>query len=235
MDKDLNVNGAVRNESSPGADAEHLEPTLPQVDTGVTQGAAFAHGEHQPEDSAAPQSWFTRMVSNPRAPYVVGGAVLAVLALFGARQYLPQVGIGSPNIVVFDPVKFANAQRAAASILAVAPSADLTLTMTQVAKNADPVIREEAHGALVLVKQAVVTPEGLPDITDAVLKHFGLPTTVPTVSTDPSKVALESLAPTDMAYSSGKQAEDYRMELQKRDSDAAAAAAKADTQQKVLP
>jgi hypothetical protein len=201
----------------------------------VPQTPEDAHVEPALEQEVPQQSWLARMANHPRAPFIVGGAVLAIVALFGARQYLPQVGIGRPNIVVFDPVKFTNAQRAAASILAVSPSADLALTMTQVAKNADPVIREEAHGALVLVKQAVVTPEGLPDITDAVLKHFGLPTSVPTVSTDPSKVALESLAPTDMSYSSGKQAEDYRMELQNRDLQSAAAAAKADTQQKVLP
>jgi len=235
MDKDLNVNGTASNEAPAGVDVERVEPSLhPGEHVALQDLAAERVGAADLEPSATQPGWFARMVAHPRAPLVVGGVVLAIAALFGARQYLPTQS-ATPNIVVFDPVKFANAQRAAASILAVSPSADLTLTMTEVAKNADPVIREEAHGALILVKQAVVNPEGLPDITDAVLKHFGLQTNVPTVSTSPSKLSLESVAPTDSSYSPGKQAEDYRMELQTRDVQAAQAAAKQDAQSKVLP
>jgi hypothetical protein len=230
MDKEQNISGNPDN-ATPAGEAVRVEPTLnaaPQAHAEV-QAAADEGGREE----AAQPGWFARMVSHPRAPFIVGAVALVIAGAYFGRGYLPQ--IGSPNIVVFDPVKFANAQRAAASILAVSPSADLQLTLTQVAKNAEPVIREEAHGAVVLVKQAVVTPEGMPDITDAVLRHFGLPTTVPTVSTEPGKLTLESLAPTDSSYSAGKQAEDYRMELRSRDMQAAQANAKADAQNKVLP
>lgn len=127
----------------------------------------------------------------------------------GSGLTLP--AFGGQRIVVFDPVRFMNAQRAAASILAMRPSADLALTMTQVAKQAEIVIREKADGALVLIKQSVVLADGIPDITDEVLTHFGLPTTVPTINTS-VEAAVEELAPTTSMFSVGKQAEDAYLE-----------------------
>ena len=174
------------------------------------------------------------LASHPSAPLVVGGVVLAVAAVVAYRHFTP-LSLGRPSIVVFDPVKFLNAQRAAASILAVSPSADLTLTMTQVAKQSEAVIKEEAHGAVVLVKQSVVVPDGLPDITDTVLKRFGLSTSVPTVTNRAADMTLESVAPTNSAFSSGKLREDYRVELEKRDDKLAADAAKQDAQTKIVP
>ncbi|MBK3779951.1 hypothetical protein G3A43_06760 [Paraburkholderia aspalathi] len=233
MEQDMKVGGTAANDTPKTGDTERGEPTLqPEAQSALT-GEQGARSSVADEAAVAPSGWFARILSHRAAPVVAGVVFLAGAALFAARQYIPS--IGTPSIVVFDPVKFANAQRAAASILAVSPSADLTLTMTQVAKGAEGVIREEAHGSIVLVKQAVVTPEGIPDITDAVLKRFGLPTNVPTVSTDPTKLSLESLAPTDSSFSPGKQAEDYRMELQQKDIQAAQAAAKQTSQTNVLP
>lgn len=101
-----------------------------------------------------------------------------------ARPYLSTL-IGNPlgsTIVVFDVVKLANAQRAVASAFirpdAAAPDAATSLMAMQ--KRTRTVIdRVAGAGTLVLVKQAVVS-EGLPDITDAVLRELGLPTNVPT-------------------------------------------------------
>lgn len=233
MDKDLNVTGAEATQSQRTGEAERLEPTL-QGDAPMSADAANVAGVIEADEPVVAQpSWFARLVSHRAAPVVAGVVFLAGAAIFAGRQYIP--AIGAPSIVVFDPVKFANAQRAAASIMAVSPSADLALTMTQVAKGAEAAIREEAHGSVVLVKQAVVVPEGMPDITDAVLKHFGLPTNVPTLSTEPTKLSLESLAPTDSTFSPGKQAEDYRMELQQKDIQAAQQAAKQDSQSSMIP
>ncbi len=173
-------------------------------------------------------------LSHPRAPLVAGGVVLALVGGFLLKQYFPALG-GKPNIVVFDPVKFVNAQRAAASILAVSPSADLTLTMTQVAKQSEAVIKEEARGAVVLVKQSVVVPDDLPDITDKVLTRFGLPTKVPTVSTRPGALMLENIAPTDAAFGAGKLREDYRVELDNQAARLAQESAKQAKQTDVLP
>ncbi|HDR9103498.1 hypothetical protein [Paraburkholderia sp. A3RO-2L] len=180
-------------------------------------------------------------LSHPKAPLAAGVLVLVVAAGAVAWHFRGSptslLSMGHPSIVTFDPVKFTNAQRAAASILAASKDADVALSLTQVAKQAEPVIREEAHGAVVLVKQAVVAPDGyIPDITNAVLERFGLPTTVPTVTTPVANPEnLEDIAPTDSAFSAGKLREDYRMELDAQRAKAAAQQAKQDKQSAMIP
>jgi hypothetical protein len=158
------------------------------------------------------------VLAHPKTPFWAGAAVLAIAGAVVFHFKGPSVQLspfGGPAIVMFDPVRFANAQRAAASILAIRPDADTSLTLTQVAKQAESVIREEAHGAVVLVKQAIVAPQGVPDITDAVLERFGLPSNVPTITTDlHAEQAFEEVAPTDSSFSNGKLREDYRLELE---------------------
>lgn len=191
-------------------------------------------------DQAAPATARSRLLAllaHPRTPLVVGGGLLVGLLALVALPRLDVVGpLGRPAIVVFDPVKFMNAQRAAASIMALSPNADLALTLTQVAKQAEAVIKEEAHGAVVLVRQSVVVPDDLPDITNTVLARFGLPTTVPTVTTRPGVAdSLDSVAPTDSAFSSGKLREDYRLELQARTAQLTAATNQEQRQQNLVP
>lgn len=197
---------------------------------------APAPEETVPPESSGWKSTLVRWASHPKAPLAAGGLLL--LALAGAWGWHSGVArvplLGQPAIVVFDPVRFVNAQRAAASFMAMSPSADLSLTMTQVAKQAESVIREEAHGAIVLVKQSVVVPDDLPDITDAVLRRFGLDGNVPTVSTRMGS-ALESVAPTDSAFSPGKLREDYRLELQQRTQQLVTEDRKQDKQQNLVP
>lgn len=177
-----------------------------------------------------------RALAHPKAPWVAG-ALIAIALGAGVLnvQGVPRLPGSQPDIVLFDPVRFANAQRAAASILAINPNADLSLTLTQVAKRAESVIQEEAHGALVLVKQTVVAPVGIPDITDAVLDRFGLPKEVPTLTTQPGDTPLEDLAPTDNAFSSGKLREDYRLELEARSQRLSQEQAKKSKQEQLLP
>jgi hypothetical protein len=151
------------------------------------------------------------------------GLLVAAAARFAPDAVDSLLGGRSPaaNVVTFDPVKFMNAQRAAASILATKPSADLALTITQVASKADAVIAKHARGATVLVKQAVVSGTAR-DITDEVLRDFGLPTDVPTVTTKVGGAStaagaddLRALAPSDLAYKSKQNGEDQREEAQK--------------------
>lgn len=182
----------------------------------------------QPEGAPQePEAAFSQKISlkerlsvalvHPRAPIWAGAIALAIagsVALYVKGPAGLLNPFSGPAIVTFDPVKFTNAQRAAASIMAVAPNADIALTLTQVAKQAEVVIREEANGAVVLVKQTVVAPDGIPDITNAVLERFGLPTNVPTITTDIRAEGLEDVAPTDSAFSQGKLREDYRLELE---------------------
>lgn len=200
-------------------------------------------GEPQATEAIVPQqpSLKTRLagvLAHPKTPLWAGAVVLAIAG--AAVLYLkgPSVSMspfGRPSIVTFDPVRFTNAQRAAASIMAVSPSADTALALTQVAKQAEAVIRQEAHGAIVVVKQAVVAPEGIPDITDAVLERFGLPTNVPTISTKVEDESLESIAPTDNAFSQGKLREDYRLELETKRARLAEQQARQDGQTNILP
>ena len=175
-------------------------------------------------------------LAHPKAPYIFGAAVILAV---GVGSYLHKgaalLPFSKPDLVVFDPVRFTNAQRAAASILAVTPNADIALSLTQVAKQAELVIQQEAHGAVVLVKQAVVAPNGIPDITDAVLERFGLPKDVPTITTRVDTETLEGLAPTDNAFSDGKLREDYRLELEAKRSRIAAEQAKQQGQSNILP
>lgn len=179
-----------------------------------------------------------RLVAHPNTPMVVGAVLLGALGLVALNKLAPAVrsAVGlAPGIVVFDPVRFVNSQRAAASIMALTPNADTALTLTQVAKQAEAVIKEEAHGAVVLVRQAVVVPGDLTDITERVLERFGLPTTVPTINASASTMSLESVAPTDNAFTSGKLREDYRMELELKSGAAADERARSDNQTKIVP
>lgn len=177
-------------------------------------------------------------LAHPKAPLWAGAAVLAIAGAVTLHVKGPAAGLnpfGGPSVVIFDPVRFTNAQRAAASIMAVAPNADTALTLTQVAKQAESVIQEEAHGAVVLVKQAVVAPSGIPDITDAVLERFGLPTNVPTITTNIRAEGLEDIAPTDNAFSQGKLREDYRLELEEKRARLSVKQAKEAGQANILP
>jgi hypothetical protein len=201
--------------------------------------------ESSPQETEAviPQhpSRFERLgglLAHPKAPIWAGVAILAIAgaaALYVKGPTRSLNPFSAPAFVMFDPVRFTNAQRAAASIMAVSPSADLALTMTQVAKQANAVIQDEAHGAVVLVKQAVVAPTGIPDITDAVLERFGLPTNVPTITTGVNIESLESVAPTDSAFSAGKLREDYRLELEAKRDRAAAERTRQGVQTDMLP
>lgn len=116
---------------------------------------------------------------------VTAAAIVAVASVFAAFQFFGGAGpvlVGSPAIVVFDPVKLANAERAVASQF-LNKNADVGQTGVLLAKvraETESAIREVAGGgALILVKQAVVLNQ-YPDITDKVLTKLGLPTDVPT-------------------------------------------------------
>lgn len=195
-------------------------------------------------DAVSPVTLWSRMtrvaaawVSSPAAPmHVAVLALVVVLGWFGASAgWFHLGGIGRPAIVTFDALKFANAQRAAASILAANKDSDLSLSLTKVARQAEDVIREEANGAMVILRQAVVVPDdSIPDITDAVLARFGLSSEVPTVSVSPT-LSWDSVAPTDAAFSGGAQREDYLLELRQKEQQLAAGAAAQDAQRKALP
>lgn len=189
-----------------------------------------------PIEPKSPVKNLTRWFSHPKAPAIVLTLSLAVLGgvLFKDKLNLNLFNFGAPSIVVFDPVKFLNAQRATAASLMTSPNADMSLALTQVAKQAENVIKEESEGSLVLVKQAVVGASQYTDITDRVLLRFGLPTGVPTITTS-SNLSLGDIAPTDHAFGELQAAEDYKLELLERNKEIKAAADKAGNQIDIVP
>lgn len=168
------------------------------------------HLEYTPKLYVEHKSLWQRFVAHPIAPFAVAAAVIVGgFAGYNASQngdfslsgLLSSPSSYSEKVVTFDPVLFLNAQRAAASILAVAPSAELALTMTQVAKQAEAVIEKVANGRLVLIKQAVVLADNYQDITPQVIEHFGLPSAAPTISnTLVDESSIRAIAPTDMSF-----------------------------------
>lgn len=142
-------------------------------------------------------------------PWLFRGVVVALLAagawfaapvavkhglLGGASPVL-----GSERVVVFDAVKFANAQRkvAAAFLRNDMPAVSNPLAVQE---ETQQVIRAIAgRGTIVLLKQAVLLTD-VPDITDDVLRAMKLPTDVP--SFDPAKVILDP-APTQLFTAPG--------------------------------
>lgn len=124
--------------------------------------------------------------------HLVGAALIAATLVLVVMRY---TAIGTPAVVVFDVIKYANAQRAVASRFIVDKEAanEAAPMLLELSKRTRDVIREAAGPrTLVVLRQAVVQGE-MRDITDEVLTRLGLPTDVPTA--DPSKLVLD-IAPT---------------------------------------
>lgn len=152
-----------------------------------------------PDAPEAPVSFTTRVKGWATAPWLP--AAIFGIAVIGATGYVLSTtpggafGVGGPgNIVTFDPVKLGNAQRAVASRLLSGgeDSSEAGMLLAKVGKAAEAIILEEAAGATVLVKQAVVL-SAYPEITDKVLVRLGLPTDVPTTH---SAMFSSDIAPT---------------------------------------
>lgn len=231
-----------------GASLSPQEPGLRASEAGdMTAASAEDRGNGPAQETPPTPGSLASLLAHPSAPWWVLAlvALSAVLYLgWGVRGSLTG-GLGSmfghklstTSVVVFDPVRFANAQRAAVSILQTSKDPDIALSLTQVANQAEQVILEEANGALVLIRQAVVVPEGVPDITDAVLTRFGLSTQAPTVSINPASKAKSFLeaAPTDSAYSEQSLREDYLIQLRQQEEREAAKNDDKSRQRSMLP
>jgi hypothetical protein len=117
-------------------------------------------------------------------PYLAVTALVAATLVLGVLKVTGMTDASRPrvNAVVFDIIRLSNAQRAVASSMikqdeASVESAQLLLDVSK--RTRDAIAKAAGPGTLVLVKQAVVS-QGLPDITEEVLKELGLPYKVPT-------------------------------------------------------
>lgn len=113
---------------------------------------------------------------------VSGALVLGVLKATGNLNP-PAAALQGSQVVVFDIVKYTNAQRAVASKMLGGDSAVTlesgALIMSVSAKVKSVITEIAGEGRVVLVRQAVIHGDA-PDITDAVLVELGLPLDVPT-------------------------------------------------------
>ena len=187
---------------------------------------------------ASGDTGFSRILNNPNSPWIfLIVSVIVILAVCNHYWKFINFQAGNaPRVVLFDPIKFMNAQRAAISVLAARPDNNLSFTLTQVAKQAESVILEEANGAVILLKQAVVVPRNMEDITDKVLLRFDLPTDVPTVTVnviDENSSAF--VAPTDYSFSARESQDNYKEELSSHRQKLVEKMDKASNQEKMVP
>ncbi|MBC8737238.1 hypothetical protein F6X40_10505 [Paraburkholderia sp. UCT31] len=135
------------------------------------------------------------------APYLIATALVAATLVLGALRFFGYAHYssgGSPQMVQFDVVKLANAQRAVASqFLKSGPDStdNAALLLNLSTRTREAITKAAGKGTLVLVKQGIVQGD-VPDITDDVLRALGLPTDVPTQ--DPTTYTLD-VAPTNLA------------------------------------
>lgn len=118
------------------------------------------------------------------------------------------------DVVMIDPVRIVNAQRAVAS-LALAGDSDILADTSVIGRQLERTIQTIAEGRLVIVRQAIVTNHELvPDITDQVLAFLELPTEVPTV--DPVQSRL-NFSGTNFRNSSIEDVLEDNMQQRKRE------------------
>lgn len=129
------------------------------------------------------------------------GLTLGALKLSGNLPGGAGGNLTGDQVVVFDIIKYTNAQRAVASKLLAGAEAErldsgaMLLELSR--RTRDTIEKIAGPDRVVLVKQAVLIGNA-PDITDAVLLDLGLPTDVATVS--PSDV-IGDTAPTWLSLS----------------------------------
>lgn len=216
-----NSNVPTENTNSGGQNTEESGENLANS-VGTSQSQSISTQEQKEgapllSDTSTEDGFISKCINHPKAPWVFVFLVAISLGYWlNTKYYFTSFLPGAtPRVVVFDPVKFMNAQRAAASILALRPNGDTAFAITQVAKQAENVILEEAQGAIVLVKQAVVVPSSTQDITDRVLRRFDLPTDVPTVNMSTTDTLMD-IAPTDYSSSREEASDNYKEELLRR-------------------
>lgn len=118
-------------------------------------------------------------------------ALFAIAAFIAYPKLMGGSSAHAKNAVVtFDTVRYLNSRRAAALDLMgsdLSKAEESISTLAQVDRGVVPAIEEAAKGRLVIVKQALVVEGSAPDITDDVLVALGLPTDVPTISSNVTK------------------------------------------------
>lgn len=169
---------------------------------------------------------------------VVLMGILAIILVGGGAYRLgfftKDSHIAGTRIVVFDPIKFGNAQRAVASSFMATNNPDVdeqVLLFKQASSRLRATITAVAGNAVVVVKQSIISGE-TEDITDRVLLELGLPTNVPSV--DLART-LSEIAPTDYTFNILNEVQTQRQAAKTAQAKAIADQAKASAVSKVVP
>lgn len=122
---------------------------------------------------------------------------IVILALLAMVTPPNKNGVGGPHLknsdyVTFDTVKYVNSRREMTARLLgenEAQKQEAISVLATVEKSTRPAIEKHARGKIVIVKQALVLNEQIPDITDDVLLELGLPITSLTINPQsPTKI-----------------------------------------------
>jgi hypothetical protein len=156
-----------------------------------------------PQDSEESTSSNTEYESSPLMellPYLLLTGLASITVALLIVKFMPASStahIGGYEVVTFDIIKYANAQRAVASkFLGKEGAQEAAPILMEVSKKTRETIESVAGpGTIIVVRQAVVYG-AYRDITDDVLIQLGLPTDVPTQ--DPTTYAVD-FAPTMMS------------------------------------
>jgi len=139
----------------------------------------------------------TKELAKLLAPFLAVTALVAFTAVVLFLRFASPTMTGSPSIVTFDVLRYANAQRAVASAFLKSGADHVSanealLNLSERTRNA--IAESAGPNTLVVLKQSVVQG-ATRDITEEVLTKLGLPTSVPTA--DAVAYTLD-VAPTQM-------------------------------------
>lgn len=122
-------------------------------------------------------------------PHLILTLVLSCLCVFGLGRFFGASALGKPNMVVFDIIKYTNAQRMLASKLVsqAGGGGDAAMLLRDVNQRTLSELQRVAKsvggtGVVIMVKQSVLSAPGAFDITDQVLSELGLPTNAPSTA-----------------------------------------------------
>lgn len=133
---------------------------------------------------------------NKDLPMVLFSVLLSIVCILLLQRYVP-VFQPRANVVCFDVLKLANAQRKLSLASNLNPDSDILVQLKRVGTKTQAIISEVAGpNAVVVVKQAIVSQQNIPDITDEVLRKLDLPTNVPSadLSTHPDLIGDPDVA-----------------------------------------
>lgn len=152
--------------------------------------------------------------------YLLGTAWLAI-GMIGSYLVIDKVSARSSSneYVTFDTVKFVSSRREMTTRLlgdSEQQKQEAISVLARVDKNTQVVLDKYAKGKIVIVKQALVLDNQVPDITDAVLEELGLPTNITSVAPQQPQKILTPYSASSQYSELSKEHEVIQTEVKKQ-------------------